>query len=203
VHPDGTVLRGRVLPDAASDIVEGNGLWVAGCRNGWVYAYSVVGEQVWNWRMPPDEWGDYWEGAGPDRLRVAATVGRVAVAYGERLWLLTGEGQAMWEYSLPKPDSDPATGERATRSQTYARLVSVFGGEVLWARTAQLRFSLAAARGSCTPARRIDPNLQPPRRPVGRSQAGRQSSERTGRHRLAGAKPIWRNRCSSGRGVCR
>src|SRR5512132_2558371 len=155
LHPDGTVLRERVLPDAASDIVEGNGLWVAGCRNGWVYAYSVDGEQVWHWRMPPDESGDYWDGPGPDRLKVAATVGRVAVAYGERLWLLTSEGQTMWEYSLPKPDpdSDPATGERATRSQAYARLVSVFGGEVLWARTAQLRFSLAAAGEEPLPAR--------------------------------------------------
>jgi outer membrane protein assembly factor BamB len=47
LNPDGTVLRERVLPDAASDIVEGNGLWVAGCRNNWVYAYSVDGEQVW------------------------------------------------------------------------------------------------------------------------------------------------------------
>jgi hypothetical protein len=59
----------------------------------------------------------------------------------------------LWEYSLPKPDSDPATGERATRSQAYARLVSVFGGEVLWARTAQLRFSLASAGEEPLPAR--------------------------------------------------
>ena len=29
LHHDGTVLRERVLPDAASDIVEGNSLWVA------------------------------------------------------------------------------------------------------------------------------------------------------------------------------
>src|SRR4029078_11407138 len=63
LHPDGTALRERVLPDAASDIVEGNKQWVAGCRNGWVYAYSVDGDQVWKRRMPPDGWGD-WEGPG-------------------------------------------------------------------------------------------------------------------------------------------
>jgi hypothetical protein len=68
LNPDGTVLRERVLPDAASDIVEGNGLWVAGCRNNWVYAYSVDGEQVWHWRMPPDESSGINNGAGVDRI---------------------------------------------------------------------------------------------------------------------------------------
>ena len=46
-------------------LVEGNGMWVAGCRNDWVYAYSV-GDRV---------------GPGWDRLRVAATVANITVAY--------------------------------------------------------------------------------------------------------------------------
>jgi hypothetical protein len=145
LHPDGTVLRERILPDAATDIVEGHGMWVTGCRNDWVYGYSVDGERVWQWRMTPNRWGD-WEGPGWDRLRVAATAGGVGVAYGERVWLLSSEGNTIWEYSLPKPDSGPpVTREMATRAQAQNRLVSVFGGAVLLARTAQLRFSLTAA----------------------------------------------------------
>src|SRR5215212_2866576 len=82
LHPGGTVLRERVLPDAASEIVEGTGMWLAACRNNWVYAYSVDGERLWQWRMPPDQFGDYGDGPGPDRLRVAATGVSTAVAYG-------------------------------------------------------------------------------------------------------------------------
>jgi hypothetical protein len=62
LHADGTVLRERVLPDAATDIVETHGMWVTGCRNDWVYGYSVDGERVWQWRMPPDQSG-YWDGS--------------------------------------------------------------------------------------------------------------------------------------------
>jgi hypothetical protein len=32
LHSDGTVLRERILPDAVTDMVEGTGMWVAGCR---------------------------------------------------------------------------------------------------------------------------------------------------------------------------
>ena len=103
LHPDGTLLRERVLPAAVTDMVEGNGMWVAGCRNDWVYAYSVEGERLWQWRMPPDRWGD-WEGPGWDRLRVAATAGNIAVAYAERVWLLTNQGETI---ELTSPPDHP------------------------------------------------------------------------------------------------
>lgn len=61
-------------------LVEGNGMWVAGCRNDWVYAYSVEDERLWQWRKPPDRWGDR-AGPGWDRLRVAATAANITVAY--------------------------------------------------------------------------------------------------------------------------
>ena len=71
------------------------GDWLVACRDGCVYCFSNVGDQMWMWRVPREGHFEFaW-------LTMAADSNVILAAEGLYLYALTPQGHLLWDWELP------------------------------------------------------------------------------------------------------
>ncbi len=103
--PKGGLVNRLTLPDAASDVAQIPGTWYIGCRDGTLYAFDLIGKQIWSKRLARLSHeglsGRAWDsGASPSPI-VAADASRVVLSHEDQFWLLDQFGNKHWELRLP------------------------------------------------------------------------------------------------------
>lgn len=101
LSPDGDLVGTNQLPNGFSQIsCHSDGSWLVGCRDGGLYAYSVLGEHLWTWRVPGSEnhGGDRY--LRPCPFVVAADSGGTLIASFGSVHRITHDGERQWSFNL-------------------------------------------------------------------------------------------------------
>lgn len=107
IAPSGSVARRMQVPDAISEIGLGPDIWYVGCRDGYLYAVDLEGNQLWHWETPGAR--DHREGGytRPCPYYVSSDGERAIISSMGDVYCIGPTGKTLWHFELP-PDA-PST----------------------------------------------------------------------------------------------
>lgn len=101
LEPTGEVERDQALTETSSEVACHKDRWYVGCRDGYLYAFDLLGQPVWKWRTPKNPSSDAWANVDPFPYYVT-TAGRFAVVSSMgAIYAIDERGKCAWNTMVP------------------------------------------------------------------------------------------------------